>query len=83
MSFEDGDKLTPAETRRRVVLKPVAPLEATGLIIPYRRDARYRGYGEADYLCGSCGSLLCIGVRPGMFQCLAFACGCGTLNQVQ
>ena len=70
--------------RERVALKLVEPRDARGLIIPGRRDGSvlYRGNGEADYACGSCGSLLCIGVRPGMFQALAFACKCGALNQV-
>jgi hypothetical protein len=68
--------------RRRIALRKVSPAEATGVIVRVRRGALYRGGGDADYACGACGSLLCIGVRAGMFRSLAFACLCGAVNQV-
>ncbi len=54
-------------------------------MIPFQHDgsAAYRGLGRSDYACGACGRLLAVGVRAGMFQGLAFACGCGALNQVR
>ncbi len=85
MSAQQDTSGSLADTvRRRIVLKRVSPFEATGVIVRVRRGggALYRGHGHADYVCGSCGSLLCIGVRPGMFRSLAFACLCGAVNQV-
>ncbi len=42
----------------------------------------FRGPGELDYACGRCGSLLAIGVLPGMFRRLVFTCSCGASNMV-
>jgi hypothetical protein len=69
--------------RSRVVLRVVDPGEARGFVIPHGAGAAaFRGSGSADYSCGACGSLLAIGVRPGMFQSFVFSCRCGALNQV-
>jgi hypothetical protein len=73
----------PAGVRDRIALKIVEPGRSRRFVIPHQHgEACYRGCGGADYACGSCGTLLAIGVRPGMFRSFAFACPCGTLNAV-
>ncbi len=74
----------PGHVRQRIALEVVEPGRARGLVIPFPRDGSitYSGRCVSDYACGGCGQLLAIGVRPGMFQSLVFACGCGALNQV-
>ena len=43
----------------------------------------FRGYSEMDYVCGSCGMVICDGIRPGAFAGIVFHCGaCGELNRV-
>ncbi len=66
------------------MLEVVPAAKARGLVIPHNRDGSisYRGHGSHDYLCGGCGYFLAIGVSPGMFKGLVFACGCGAWNQV-
>ena len=70
--------------RVRIALEVLEASEATGFVIPHRRDGTvpYRGLGEIDYACGGCGHLLAIGVPPGLFQRFVFSCGCGALNRV-
>jgi hypothetical protein len=82
--FQDDQGQAETVGRRRIALDVVDSSDATGLVVPHRRDGSiaYRGHGPADYACGCCGRLLAIGVMPGMFQSLAFSCGCGALNQV-
>ena len=78
----EGARDVGASLRERVALHPVDLADAAGLIIPSNRSAMYRGWGDVDYVCGTCGALLCIGVRRGLFRALLFACGCGALNRV-
>ncbi len=67
--------------RDRRVLKVLDGAERRGFVVPHHEGvAAYRGEGGADYACGNCGTLLAIGVRPGMFRSLVFACACGALN---
>ncbi len=40
------------------------------------------GDSTVDYVCGSCGFLLCIGMRHGDLGGLAFTCRCGATNRV-
>jgi len=70
--------------RQRVSLEVVEPGQETGIVIPGGADSSpwLRGRGGVDYACGECGALLAIGARPGAFQSLLFACGCGALNRV-
>jgi hypothetical protein len=70
--------------RARYVLQVAEYGETAGFVVPGRRDGSvaYRGLGPADYACGSCGGLIAIGVRPGMFRSLVFPCCCGALNRV-
>ncbi len=69
--------------RDRVTLAVVEPGEARGFVIPHQQGcAVFRGGGPADYACGKCGSLLAIGVTPGMFRTFVFACACGAFNAV-
>jgi hypothetical protein len=70
--------------RTRLALDVVDAREARGFLIPHQAGgASFRGGGSADYACGTCGALLAIGVRPGMFRTFVFACSCGALNQVR
>ena len=75
---------TAAQLRTRLVLQVVAAENAKGFAIPHNHEGSpvYRGHGPYDYVCGGCGHFLAIGVSPGMFQSLVFACGCGAWNQV-
>jgi hypothetical protein len=77
-------RVASAHLRKRLVLKVVAAEEAKGSALPHNQEGSvlYRGHGAFDYACGCCGLLLAIGVSPGMFQNLVFACGCGAWNQV-
>ncbi len=70
--------------RDRRVLKVVDRAECRGFVVPHHeRFVAYRGDGAADYACGQCGTLLLIGVRPGMFRSLLFSCACGALNALE
>ncbi len=70
--------------RDRRVLRVVATGERCGFIVAHHEGvAAYRGDGAVDYACGGCGTLLAIGVRPGMFRSLAFSCACGALNSLE
>jgi hypothetical protein len=40
------------------------------------------GDADVDYVCGACGSALCVGMREGDLAGLAFVCGCGRTNRV-
>lgn len=69
--------------RQRIHLHVVQAADALGVAIPPRHaGVAFRGHGAADYVCGQCGTLLAIGVRPGMFTSLALECGCGATNRV-
>jgi hypothetical protein len=41
-------------------------------------------FGDAgiDYLCGMCGSELCLGMRDGALAGMVFVCSCGATNLV-
>jgi hypothetical protein len=70
--------------RDRLVLRVVDRHECRGFVVsPQQGAPAYRGSGGADYACGTCGSLLAIGVRPRMFLSFVFACACGALNAVE
>jgi hypothetical protein len=70
--------------RDRLMLKVVEPGERRGFVIsPLQGAAAYRGSGDADYVCGTCGALLAVGVRRRMFLSFVFACPCGALNAVE
>lgn len=74
-----GPRLRVVRDRR--VLKVLDGGERRGFVVAHHDGlAAYRGDGGADYACGNCGALLAIGVRPGMFRSLVFACACGALN---
>ncbi len=77
----DGGGARLRVVRDRRVLKVLDRAECVGFVVPHHEGvAAYRGDGAADYACGRCGTLLAIGVRPGMFRSLVFACACGALN---
>jgi hypothetical protein len=70
--------------RDRHVLQVVASGERCGFIVAHHDGVpAYRGEGTLDYACGGCGSLLAVGVRPGMFRSFTFSCACGALNALE
>ena len=40
------------------------------------------GDAGVDYVCGTCGAALCVGMRDGDLAGLAFTCACGSANLV-
>ncbi len=86
--MEPGRSRTTTEAedrnRERIVLDVVERAAPRRFVISPHGDgsAAYQGLGASDYVCGACGRPVAVGVRPGMFQSLAFACPCGALNQV-
>jgi hypothetical protein len=40
------------------------------------------GDAGVDYVCGSCGTPLCVGMREGALAGIAFTCACGATNRV-
>jgi len=40
------------------------------------------GDADIDYLCGRCGSELCVGMRAGDLAGIVFVCACGATNLV-
>ncbi len=42
----------------------------------------FQGMAEADYLCGSCGTVLCAGIGAGRLAGVVFRCLCGGVNRV-
>ncbi len=75
---------TGAQARKRLVLEVVADEDVSGFAMYQNQEGSlpYRGHGSYDYVCWGCGRPLAIGVSPGMFQNLVFACDCGTCNKV-
>ncbi len=72
----DGGGARLRVVRDRRVLKVLDRAECVGFVVPHHE-------GVVDYACGGCGTLLAIGVRPGMFRSLAFSCACGALNALE
>jgi hypothetical protein len=69
--------------RKRIHLEVVEADEAIGFRIPHLgQGVSFRGRGAADYACGGCGTLIAIGIKPGMFSSLVLECACGALNRV-
>ncbi len=69
--------------RQRVPLTVVQRCEARGFgEVEHRHPSFLRGLGPLDYVCGSCGHLLEVGVVPGGFAAALIVCGCGAVNQV-
>ncbi len=82
--MDEARRAAPKD-RQRLVLEVVEPGRARAFVVPCQPDGSvaYRGLDLFDYTCGSCGRAVAIGVRPGMFQGIAFACACGALNHVR
>jgi hypothetical protein len=70
--------------RQRVPLTVVRRGEPRGWEPDHERSLRHplRGLGPLDYVCGSCGGLLELGVAPGSFATALLVCACGAVNQV-
>jgi hypothetical protein len=69
--------------RQRVSLTVVERYQARCFVSEDRpnRPAPVRRLGALDYVCGSCGHLLAVGVTPGFAEAL-LVCACGAVNQV-
>jgi hypothetical protein len=83
--------------RERIVVRrpTLSPRQRVALTVVERSEARgsgdddhrlwpsyLRGLGPLDYVCGSCGHLLEMGVAQGGFPTALLVCGCGAVNQV-
>jgi len=44
--------------------------------------AVFTGDASVDYVCGSCGAPLCVGMRDGDLVGIVFICKCGACNRV-
>ncbi len=76
-----ADLGTEGTTYARQRLELVSVGDEAGFIVsvPAPGVPAYRGQGDTDYLCASCGALLCQGVTLGLFANVVFRCGCGAL----
>ena len=70
--------------RHRIPLTVVQRGEPGGFGADETKDQRtpLRGLAPLDYVCGSCGHLLELGVTLGSVATALLVCGCGAVNQV-
>lgn len=74
-----------AATVERLELEPLARAEEATVPMRATRSGApvFAGNGAIDYVCASCGHVLCKRMRSGQLAGLVFSCsGCGGLNRV-
>lgn len=77
---------SPPPARPCLPLEIVGPLDAKGFIVPTPTPwtPAFEGLGDVDYVCGSCGRVVCRSVKRGLFAGMIFRCvGCNKLNRVR
>jgi hypothetical protein len=73
----------PSGLRRRVPLELIGAATPNATVIRAKGDAPlFQGVAEADYVCGSCGAVLCSGIGIGRLAGFLFECWCGAVNRV-
>jgi hypothetical protein len=67
---------------RRVMALQILPGETRNAIRAMSAAPVFVGDAGLDYICGSCGTPLCQGMREGDLAGIAFTCSCGASNLV-